>query len=477
MKYILSPELHRHLWVRMTPGAMLAFPILSALVIWIVTAQDDMWPANLGGLAVVVFCVAVYLWGCLEAASSFREEMRAKTWDFQRMSSIGPWPLAMGKLFGATSYCWYIGALMLAVFVYCCVHFNINSPDAPSSSLPATVSELYLVVVFLVLAGVLGQMTAFRLAMDNMRGSGGATGAGLMGMFVSYAASEPARWVLSGTAGRFKYFGIKGQAEWWGMTFSLEHLYLFSCLLMLYFLIAAIYRQMRVELQFRNTPVVWGIFNLVMIAYVSGFVADMMDDARECAAMVGCVGFFLTAFFCYSMLLSHSYDLATYKRLTLAVRNGQWLRAAENTPRWIVSGALMLMAFVMTVLIAPADSDNPHMFTFMACIMLFMARDGLVLHAVTMRARDARGGTFFLICYYLSVYLILPFFLLTLAGENPFNALADFKDGGANVAAVIKGMFYPTLTQPWYVVTPWILAQVGAAAFFLRWRLRTAAKG
>lgn len=474
MKYILSPELHRHLWVRMTPGAMLAFPILSALVIWIVVAQAEDWAVGLGKLAVLIFSIAVYLWGSLEAATAFKEEMRTKTWDFQRMSSIGPWQLAMGKLFGATSYCWYVGALMIAVLIYCCIHLSFVKPEVSWFS---AFSDVYLIIAFLVIAGLLGQMTAFRLAMDNMRSGGSIMGAALVGMLVSYATFTPVRLALFSAEKRLNFFGVKGDVEWWGMTLSLEHLYLFSCLLMLYFLIAAIYRQMRVELQFRNTPVVWGIFNVVMIVYVSGFVATLIDDARECAAMVGCVGFFLTAFFCYSMLLSHSYDLATYKRLTLAVRNGQWLRAAENTPRWIVSGALMIAAFVMTLLIAPVDEDNPHLFTFMFCIMLFMARDGLVLHAVTMRARDARGGTFFLICYYLSVYLILPFFLLTLAGENPFSALADFKDSGPDAAAIIKSMFYPTLTQSWYVVTPWILAQVGAAAFFLRWRLRAAAKG
>ena len=55
------------------------------------------------------------LWGTRSAALSVVAEIRERTWDSQKLSSIGPWTMVWGKLFGATAANWF-GALVVPAF-------------------------------------------------------------------------------------------------------------------------------------------------------------------------------------------------------------------------------------------------------------------------------------------------------------------------------------------------------------------------
>ena len=55
----------------------------------------------------------VVLWGTRSAALSVVGEIRERTWDSQKLSSIGPSQMVWGKLFGATFANWFGGALCL----------------------------------------------------------------------------------------------------------------------------------------------------------------------------------------------------------------------------------------------------------------------------------------------------------------------------------------------------------------------------
>ena len=57
-----------------------------------------------------------YLWGTRRAVNVLADEIAAGTWDGQRMSSIGPWTMAWGKLLGGTAYVWYCALLCLATY-------------------------------------------------------------------------------------------------------------------------------------------------------------------------------------------------------------------------------------------------------------------------------------------------------------------------------------------------------------------------
>src|SRR6185312_4131289 len=48
------------------------------------------------------------------ASDAVTEEVRARTWDWQRLSTLGPWQMTWGKLVGATALGWYGAAWCIA---------------------------------------------------------------------------------------------------------------------------------------------------------------------------------------------------------------------------------------------------------------------------------------------------------------------------------------------------------------------------
>ncbi len=86
----LNPEFRRYIWLEISPQRLIAMPaILGAifLLLW-VSGGDEI---ALRHWSLGIYLLLVLLWGPRLAASSVVSEIRARTWDWQRMSAIGPW--------------------------------------------------------------------------------------------------------------------------------------------------------------------------------------------------------------------------------------------------------------------------------------------------------------------------------------------------------------------------------------------------
>ena len=75
-------------------------------------------PATIGQTAQLLYFFFTVLWGTRNAALSVVGEIRERTWDSQKLSSIGPAEMVWGKLFGATVQNWFGGLLCLAVLAW-----------------------------------------------------------------------------------------------------------------------------------------------------------------------------------------------------------------------------------------------------------------------------------------------------------------------------------------------------------------------
>src|SRR5262249_54420351 len=110
-----NPELRRNLWLQLSWQRLLAAPIILGAVFFLAWIGSDHSPFVVEETAHVLFYFVVCIWGTRRAAESIAEELAGGTWDGQRMSSLGAWSMAWGKLFGATAFVWYAGLLCLAV--------------------------------------------------------------------------------------------------------------------------------------------------------------------------------------------------------------------------------------------------------------------------------------------------------------------------------------------------------------------------
>jgi len=107
----MNPELRRNLWLELTPHRLIAAPVVLLLVLLLVSSRDERpWPA-VYSTASVILVLLVHFWGTRKAAEGVTEEVRERTWDWQRLSSLGPWSMTWGKLAGTAAFPWY-GALL-----------------------------------------------------------------------------------------------------------------------------------------------------------------------------------------------------------------------------------------------------------------------------------------------------------------------------------------------------------------------------
>jgi len=114
----VNPELRRNFWSELTTHRVLAMPAVLLLAFGAVASYAGRdWPEAVGNAATVLFTVITLLWGARRAGASVTEEVRARTWDWQRLSALSPWEIALGKLAGAPSFAWYGGALCLAAML------------------------------------------------------------------------------------------------------------------------------------------------------------------------------------------------------------------------------------------------------------------------------------------------------------------------------------------------------------------------
>ena len=153
---ILNPEFHRNLWLKFSPIRLAAMPLLWGAYLFIFINFDKHWLANILGSSYFLYVGIVIFWGCIEVGSSLQNEIKNNTFDFQKMSSISPWQLSVGKIFGSTSYAWYLGLPLLAIHV-----FFLEYQNNYQLQNDGTIDSTIILAFGMLMAGILGHAATF----------------------------------------------------------------------------------------------------------------------------------------------------------------------------------------------------------------------------------------------------------------------------------------------------------------------------
>lgn len=204
----MNAELRRHAWQELRLHELLVTPVvLGVLAITAVAASDS--PAEtLAWGAMAVFVVLTIGWGTLRAFASVADEVRDRTWDFQRMTALAPAHMALGKVFGAPLLQWYIGA-------WCLLAFAVAAPRAGLGHVIATMVALVGTAVLLHALGVTASIASARAPLGGRgRRAGGFVLLVLVANVLPFAA----------LLGRGRDSADTGLV-WWGVTLA-EHVFL-----------------------------------------------------------------------------------------------------------------------------------------------------------------------------------------------------------------------------------------------------------
>jgi hypothetical protein len=372
----VNPEFQRNLWLEAGPrrlawaGVVLAAIYGSCLLL----ARDNALTV-LGAVGAVVFVAAAVIWGSRSAGGAIAEEVRQRTWDFQRLSALTPWEMTWGKLFGSTVLAWAAGATgLLLAFVAATVN---GQPDLALQYVVGGVGMALLLQAG-ALAGALVNVRRARAEgrVPNFR----FTVLGFVGFLLVVSA---ARRVFP-TRGMGGIFGSGGDANWWGLVIPSTWFIAISLAVFGAWALVAAWRLMRLELQMENGPWVWPAFVLFSGVWLAG-LADAGATMRfAVAGTVFAVCAYIGAF-------ADPADRVRLRQFGAAVRRGDPAAMRAALPL-VVAPVILAILAAIGVAVSPllGEGDEPEALLALAAVA-FLLRDLAIVAYFRFGPRPGRG--------------------------------------------------------------------------------------
>ncbi|MEO1292929.1 MAG: hypothetical protein AAFV62_08885 [Pseudomonadota bacterium] len=383
----MNPELQRNLWLECTPLRLLAAPAILGLIFALFGSSGPNWPGAVFSTAQTVFLLVTAFWGTRVAASAVAGELSGRTWDQQRLSGLGPWPMTWGKLFGSTSFIWLVLGLCVLAQMLALMAANAGQLQGPGASFLGALGWPLMAVE------LSGAFFAFAvaffsslLALNGQERSRGFDTT--LFQFIALVAVF-AVWgsVMAQTVtGRSFLEASDWLTDWWVALPAWQMISL-SFLLFGGAALVGSYHQMRKAFAMRTTALLWLAFLAVLIAYFTGFGQGEW-------ALVALVALSIAS---YAAVLLEPHKLVAYRGWLSALARGEAV-ALLRAPAWLYAwiGGAVIALYLVTggEFRAPTfarDWIEIDGSVVAGALILFVLRDmGLAVWA-GLRARDGRG--------------------------------------------------------------------------------------
>ncbi|MBT5230665.1 MAG: hypothetical protein HOM11_10360, partial [Methylococcales bacterium] len=350
-------------------------------------SEKSLGASSMAIISVLTFMVIMIFWGARSVSDSMMDEINQHTWDFQRMSAMGAWSMTWGKLVGSSLYPWFPASIALCVYIVSAWQL------VPAVFLVKTSIILFAIAIFSLGFSLLN--TLFILRKTNKSSSRQTNSINLVLGIYLLAVMYP---LLNNFTSR--------NQEWYGEMYSFIDFALYTSLVFTAWVIIAVYRLMRQELQYQNSPLVWLIFIGFQLVYWSGF--NFVYNANPTLAIL-----FMSLILTWFGLYFSDNHLTTLRRFTLSVSNKQWLSAWRYTPLWCVSYVIF---FASAVTFITYNTQTNAVVFAMSCLF-FMLRDISIVLFFNINKRHGKTDSSALIIT-LILYLLLPPILQLMNAES-----------------------------------------------------------
>jgi hypothetical protein len=402
----MNPEFRRNLWLEFSDQRLVAMPVIvGALFLLAFLINDHELDQQTGTIASMMYIVLVFLWGTRLAAESVLHEVNNRTWDLQRMSAIGAWQMAWGKLFGATAYTWYGAFICLGFYV---VSFEgIMSPDA-----------LLIAVLLHIGSGIMAQAICLVVSLQAIqrRRIFGRVQVMSYQFFGLLCALPP---LYSGLAGYGKD-GIYRVTTWYGEAFPLSIVMLLVVAAFVVWGLIGVYALMRVELQQQNKPWLWLGFVLFSMVYFAGVRYAPWGLPAFLAPLPGIptAAYVVAVFATYILVLAEPKDRVHFRRLNHFMQTRQWNQVFALVPRSILTLPIVIFIGVMVAMFSKVSLVQDYISVVevrvaVTASILFVLRDVAFVYFLSLGHPDGRGDGRALL-YLIMLYTVIPALLSAL---------------------------------------------------------------
>lgn len=420
---MLNPEFQRNLWLEFSGYRVLA----TFLVLLVFLAAGLAIDINADGsefsgvrnVSFIAYFILVLFWGGRQAAAAVVGEIRGRTWDGQRLSALGPWTMTWGKLFGATSFTWSAGLIMLVIYAA----FSIIADQ--TRALASDVATAIAVGLVAQAVGLLSTLVRFS-ARPGDKGAN-ITLAQLIGLLAALAV------FYEGGLGSVPRDG------WYGLGIGENAFIALSCWFFAIWCVVGVYRRMRLALQFSNGPGVWVLFLLTLVLYGHG----LTHGAPEPLRMMFPAG--LVALFTYFAALAEPKNPSSFRRMLQLTGSGRLIAASRRMPLWFISFSLLMVTVILTLIyiqtlpdreiarLAGQLVDPPDTTLYLISLLLYVTRDVGLMLILALRRPGAMVELESFI-YWFVLYVPLPAVFFPFLEDDIFSIFYPTGTGGFGLA-------------------------------------------
>jgi len=396
-----NPEFRKNLWLEFSTARLILMPVvLGAVFLITYLASDEFFDALglLHQMAMIHFGAIAGIWGCKLASEAVVSEFNDRTWESQRMTSLGPWEMTVGKLLGSTSYAWYGGLICIAV------HVGVSFLRPQTGRHLTSAAVLVLAALFIQALALL--LSLVRLHRQSSGEKVSATPFFLLGVFgIVFILPKLLPWIMDSDE----------QVFWFRFTLSSVSFSLFTLLFFLGWALAGIHRNLRAEFGLENGPWAWVLFLATIMAYYGGFTAgiDGVDTGQRITIGLY-IAFGIGLGFTYLMAFTEPKNPVDYRALLEAARTRNIDAAGKRLPLWslclLITVLLYLLIFSLSFVVGGLprlDEEFAVTALYLLSILGFAGRDICLLLWVNLRSGSARADAATVV-YLTILYGLIP---------------------------------------------------------------------
>lgn len=458
----LNPEFQRNRWLEITSHRLVATPVIFGGFYYLILYFGGDGDENLLMTSLWVFIVFAGLWGAYQSENALVSEVHNKTWPLQRLTSINPWTMTWGKLFGSTLFSWYVGLWSLLVFALVLIL-------APEVALFPQQGRKWIMLsygvapalLFVVGVAVWAQAWGFLLGMWQLQNKSSKSQRRSVFSFLPLILSAPL--LISLVILSFEPVKWSRPVNWYHWEINEFGFYLVSLYLFLGWLITGIYMQMRRELQMANPPWAWKAFLIFVLGYAIGFPQpdnEMVLDGLNFWVARVLVGWGLMIALSYLILLWERSDGMDVRRLFYLWNSRRIRDALCEIPRWsitlgitwVAAAGLMILHSVFGSTFLSGDGELLNLYSIVFATMFFLMRDIALLLYFYFSDKPQRAlGT--ALVYWLVLYWLIPV-LLGLVWFDFLNPVFR-PDGTVAMAHAILPPMIQAIAMWWITSSRW----------------------
>lgn len=385
-----NPEWQRQVWLNWRASlwgwSALLVTLVIALALVLMPANQRL--TNTALVAIYGLWGATALYGAFLAARSLREEAHEHTWDWQRLSSLGPWRMAWGKLLGATLPAWlYAGWFALVALVLTQGLAPALGLDA-SRALPDMAHSSLHMVALALLWGVALQAWAMNSVLLQWQPGHAKTSRRLSFVVTGLLAI----WLALLVARNLD----RNDGIWWGWDVDILGLAWLGGLVALALGLLALWRQLAEQLDVATLPWAWPLGLVVAALFTAGLDPTPAQAVFMHICMASLAGTVLVAL---QRMGTHAH---AWRQVQWCVQRGNWHGGARALPLWPVSWLLAAVAAWLNLAV------NPHADLTPVALCLQVLRDMLLLTGFALMHRRLKSPLTVFVITWLVLNVALP---------------------------------------------------------------------